>query len=167
MAARTVVLSRRLANVPAHLPAPQRSSRPPHVLQRRFRSRPAPRAPRRGGQARQPGPPIRDAHVYGALGDAIRTVRPERVADFEKVLAYLQAAFEKSTDRTRSCAGRRLASVQSDGSGERVGGLRLPVRSTVVGADYGIGKILADAYPEQAEQIWKLYRDSCQVAAAC
>ena len=26
-----------------------------------------------------------------------------------------------------------------------------------MGADYGIGKIIADTYPEQAAEIWKLY----------
>jgi len=33
---------------------------------------------------------------------------------------------------------------------------------TVVGADYGLGRILADAYPDQAklQEIWKLYSGS-------
>jgi hypothetical protein len=33
---------------------------------------------------------------------------------------------------------------------------------TVPGADYGLGRILAEAYPDQAklQEIWKLYTDS-------
>jgi hypothetical protein len=27
----------------------------------------------------------------------------------------------------------------------------------MIGPDYGIGKILADAYPNEAAQLWKLY----------
>ena len=30
----------------------------------------------------------------------------------------------------------------------------------VPGADYGLGRILADAYPEQIQEIWKLYTGS-------
>jgi hypothetical protein len=30
----------------------------------------------------------------------------------------------------------------------------------VPGADYGLGRILADAYPEQIQEIWKLYLGS-------
>jgi len=104
--------------------------------------------------------PVQARTFTAPAGLLFNTVRPERVADFETVLAYLQAAFEKSTDeRVRAqAAGWRVFKAT-----EAVNGLALYVYffdPTVVGADYGIGKILADAFPEQAEQIWKLYLSS-------
>jgi hypothetical protein len=167
MAARTVVVSAILACAtfttllasPQQPPPPQPQVPPaaPGPAQ------PAPTTPAPG----QPGAPAATAQVplqtrtfTAPVGVLFVTVRPERVADFEKVLAYLQAAFEKSTDeRVRAqVAGWRVFKATEVVNGSAV--YVYLFDPTVVGADYGIGKILADAYPEQAEQIWKLYRDS-------
>jgi hypothetical protein len=85
------------------------------------------------------------------------TVRPERVADFEKVLAYLHAALEKSTDEKvrEQAKGWRFFKATETLNGAVVYVYFLD--PAVVGADYGIGRILADAYPDQVDQIWKLY----------
>jgi hypothetical protein len=123
-------------------------------------AQPAPVQPTPAAPA-QPGAPATPNRTFTApAGLLFIQVRPERVADFEKAMAYLQAAFEKSTDeRVRAqAAGWRMFKAT-----ETVNGSTLYVYlldPTVVGADYGIGKILTDAYHEQAEQIWKLYRDS-------
>ena len=37
---------------------------------------------------------------------------------------------------------------------------------TVPGADYGLGRILADAYPDQIEKIWSLYTGSLAPSAS-
>ena len=122
-------------------------------------AQPAPGAP---GQPAAPATqtPTQTRTFTAPAGLLFNTVRPERVADFEKVMAYLQAAFEKSTDeRVRAqAAGWRIFKAT-----EVVQGSVLYIYlldPTVVGADYSIGGILAEAYPEQAEQIFKLYRDS-------
>jgi hypothetical protein len=93
----------------------------------------------------------------------LNAVRPERVADFEKVIASLQAALMSSTDST----------VRAQAQGWRVFKASETVQNgsvlyvflldpAVPGADYGLGRILAAAYPDQTklQEIWKLYSDS-------
>ena len=96
----------------------------------------------------------------GKSGLIFNAVRPDRVVDFEMVIGYLQAAFEKSND----------ASVREQAKGWRVFKATEPgpngsvlyvfvIDPAVPGADYGLGRILADAYPDQiAENLEPLYR---------
>jgi hypothetical protein len=85
-------------------------------------------------------------------------VRPDRVVDFDIVIAYLQAALEKSTDaRVRAqAAGWRVFKATEPGPNSTVLYVFL-IDTTVVGADYGLGRILSDAYPDRIQDIWKLY----------
>jgi len=91
-------------------------------------------------------------------GVIFTTVRPDRVVDFEIVIAYLQAALEKSTDaRVRAqAAGWRVFKATEPGPNSTVLYVFL-IDTTVVGADYGLGRILSDAYPDRIQDIWKLY----------
>ena len=123
-------------------------------------TQPAPAAPGQPG-APPAQTPTQSRTFTAPAGLLFNTVRPERVADFEKVMAYLQAALEKSTDeRVRGqAAGWRIFKATESVQGSVI--YVYLFDPTVVGADYGIGQILANAYaPEQAEQIFKLYRDS-------
>jgi hypothetical protein len=93
-------------------------------------------------------------------GLLFNTVRPERVADFEKVMAYVQAALEKSADAKdrAQLQGWRVFKAAEPGPGGTV--LYVFVLDpTVPGADYGLGPILAEAYTDtaQLQEIWKLY----------
>jgi len=96
-------------------------------------------------------------------GIIINAVRPERVADFEKLIGYLQAALASSSDATvRSQAeGWRVLKASETGPNGAVLYLFL-FDPTVPGADYGLGRILAAANPDQSklQEIWKLYTDS-------
>jgi hypothetical protein len=96
-------------------------------------------------------------------GIILNAVRPERVADFEKVVGYLEAAFASSTDPTvqKQAQGWRVLKAAEAGPNGSVLYVFL-LDPAVPGADYGLGRILADAYPEQAklQEIWKLYTDS-------
>jgi len=123
----------------------------------------APAAPAAPGQPATPAattPP--QPRIFNApAGLLFNTVRPERVADFEKVMAYLQSAFEKSSDEAvrAQARGWRIFKATEGGPGNTVLYVYF-IDPTVMGADYGIGKILADAYPEQVAEIWKLYTSS-------
>jgi hypothetical protein len=132
---------------------------------------PAPAAPGQKppapGQPAAPQPAAPTAaptqtRTFSTPGGLIFTpVRPERVADFEKVMAYFQAALAKSTDATvrEQAAGWRIYKATETAQGGVV--LYVYVLDpAMMGPDYGIGKILADAYPNEAEQLWKLYRSS-------
>ena len=96
-------------------------------------------------------------------GIILNAVRPERVADFEKLIGYLQAALATSSDATvrAQAEGWRVLKASEPGPN----GVALYVflfDPTVAGADYGLGRILAAAYPDQTklQEIWKLYTDS-------
>jgi len=109
------------------------------------------------GAAAAPAPVLTRTFTAPA-GMIFTAVRPERVLDFEKVMAYFQAALEKSTDPTvrEQAAGWHIFKATETAQGGTVLYVYL-LDPAVMGPDYGIGKILADAFPKEAEQLWKLY----------
>lgn len=122
---------------------------------------PAPGQATPGAAAPAPAPQPRT--FTAPVGLLFNTVRADRVDDFEQAMGYLQAAFASSTnERVRAqAAGWRVFKATEAAPG----GAALYVfllDPTVVGADYSLGRILADAYPDQAklQEIWKLYSGS-------
>jgi len=86
-------------------------------------------------------------------------IKPDRTADFEQVLAKLKQALAKSPDpqRQRQAAGWtvvRLSTPLPDGD--------IPyvhiVQPVVAGVDYSVMQILYDAFPEERQQLYELYR---------
>ena len=118
----------------------------------------------------QPGPsqvpaPVVPATPLGArtftapTGMVFHAVRPERVVDFETVVGYVQSALEKSTDpqvRAQAKGWRVFKATEPGPNGTVLYAFLLD--PAVAGADYALGPILSDAYPDQIEQIWKLYQ---------
>lgn len=119
-----------------------------------------PAAPGQPGGAPAPAPVVTRTFTAPA-GMIFTAVRPERVLDFEKVMAYFQAALEKSTDPTvrEQAAGWRIFKATETAQGGTVLYVYV-IDPALMGPDYGIGKILADAFPKEAEQLWKLYLGS-------
>ena len=109
-------------------------------------------------QSSTPGPT--PARTFTApTGLLFTTVRPDRVADFERVIGYLQAALEKSQDsKDRAQAqGWHVFKAAEPGPGNTVLYVYW-IDPTVPGADYGLGRILAEAYDTtQLQEIWQLY----------
>lgn len=111
--------------------------------------------------AAQTAPPAAPAaRTFTApVGLLFNTVRPEKVADFERVIGFLQAALEKSSDaKDRAQAqGWRIFRAAEPGPGNTV--LYVFVLDPAVpGVDYGLGRILAEAYDTtQLQEIWRLY----------
>jgi len=116
------------------------------------------------GQPAAPAPILPQPRTFTApVGLLFNTVRADRVDDFEKAMGYLQAALASSTDeRVRAqAAGWRVFKAAEAGPNNAV--LYVFVLDpTVSGADYSLGRILADAYPDQVklQEIWKLYSSS-------
>jgi hypothetical protein len=90
-----------------------------------------------------------------------QSVRPERTVDFETVIGLLQEALEKSTDPAvqKQARGWRMFRAVEPGPNNTVTYVFV-IDPAVPGADYGFGRILADAYPDKIQEIWKLYTGS-------
>jgi hypothetical protein len=119
-----------------------------------------PSTPPAAAQTASTPPAAASARTFTApVGLLFNTVRPDRVADFEKVIGYLQTALEKSGDpKDRAQAqGWRIFRATEPGPSNTV--LYVFVLDpTVAGADYSLGRLLAEAYDTtQLQEIWRLY----------
>lgn len=125
---------------------------------------PAPQAPPPGATPIVPAPvasnvPLGARIFLGSTGVIFNAVRPERVVDFELVIGYLQAALAKSANaqvRQQAAGWRMFKAVEPGPNGTIL--YVFWMDPAVMGADYALGPILSDAFPDQVEQIWKLYQ---------
>lgn len=97
------------------------------------------------------------------VGAIFNSVRADKVADFERVVALVRAALEKSTDAKDRQQAQSWKTYKAAEAGP--GGSVLYVfvfDPALPGADYGFGRILADAYEDTAQlsEIWRLYQGS-------
>ncbi len=110
-----------------------------------------------------PAVPLASRTFTASSGLLLSSVRPERAVDFEKFLAYLQAALAKTSDaRVRAqAAGWKIFRATEPGPNNTVTFVFV-LDPTVPEADYALGPILAEAYPDPAQlsEIWKLYTGS-------
>jgi hypothetical protein len=123
----------------------------------------APPAAPRADQAPAPTTTSSSRTFTTPTGMIINAVRPERVADFEKVVAYLQAALSSSTNPTVRAQGQGWRVLKASEAGPNGSVLYVFfLDPAVAGAEYGLGRIFAEAYQDQAklQEIWKLYTDS-------
>jgi hypothetical protein len=88
-------------------------------------------------------------------------IRPDKTADFEHILSKLQAALKNSSDpeRQKQAVGWkiiRLATPLPDGN---IAYIHV-VDPVVAGAGYGVMQILYDAFPDERQHLYELYRDA-------
>ncbi len=131
-------------------PAPQAPTVPP----------PAPPDQTVPGAPAAPGAPVPTLSrtFTSNAGLLFNTVRPERAKDFETVMWYLQQALETSADPAVRAQAEGWKIFRATEPGPN--GVLLYVfvlDPAVPAADYSLGRILADAYPEQIREIWRLY----------
>lgn len=104
-------------------------------------------------------PAVSSARVFGSeTGMIFSAVRPEKIADFELVMGRLRQALSGSTDpiRQKQAAGWRIFKATEPGPNATV--LYVFVIDPVVkGADYGVAKAIAEAFPTEAVELYKLY----------
>ena len=86
-------------------------------------------------------------------------IKPDKTADFERVLAKLREALLKSDkpERRQQAQGwtvLRLMTPLPDGNVAYVH----DVRPVVPGADYSVMRILYDAFPDERQALYELYR---------
>jgi len=97
------------------------------------------------------------------IGLLFNTVRPDKTADFEKLVAAVRTTLESSTDAKLQAIAKGLHFYRAaePGPGNSVVYVFL-VDPTVPGEDYGLGRILSAGSTDTAalQEIWKLYTGS-------
>jgi hypothetical protein len=97
------------------------------------------------------------------VGLVFNTVRPDRVAEFERLLAEVQTALSRSKNpATQAQAkGWRFYKAAEPGPGGSVMFVFI-IDPVVPGEDYSLGKVLVEAFPDpvKLQEIWALYTGS-------
>ena len=140
---------------PAGALQPQQTSPLPGATPATPTAPPAP-APPPGQSVVSPPPPGRVfASEQGLIFNAIR---PDKVMDFETVIAKLRAALADSKDPVRNQQGWGWKIFKAAEPGPNGSVLYVFVMDPAVkGADYGVAKILAEAYPTEIMDLYRMY----------
>jgi hypothetical protein len=103
-----------------------------------------------------PPPPGR---VFAAeQGLIFNAIRPDKVADFETVVVRLRQALAASKDPVRNQQGWGWKIFKAAEPGPNGSVLYVFVMDPAVkGADYGVAKILAEAYPAEIMELYRMY----------
>lgn len=114
--------------------------------------------------AAPPAPSATAARTFTApVGLLFNTVRPDKAADFEKLVASVRKALEASTDPALKAMakGLRFFKAAEPGPGNSVVYVFL-ADPAVPGEDYGLGRVLSSGSTDTAalQEIWKLYSNS-------
>ena len=141
------VSSQAVAQDPAQPPA--QPGQPP--------AQPAPAAPAAQPPAAQPNPFVFNSDA------AMLTffIKPDKAADFEKVMAKLHDALANSDkpERKQQAAGWKIYKSTEPGPGGNVFYVAV-INPTLKGADYTVAKILYEVFPTEVQAIFPTYRDS-------
>jgi hypothetical protein len=130
------------------------------------------------GQPAVPGQPLPGAKPVAAppaststamrtfaapVGLLFNTVRTDKAADFERLVANVRKTLESSTDaKLQAMAkGWRFFKATEPGPGNSVLYVAI-IDPTVPGEDYGLGRVLSSGSTDTAalQEIWKLYTNS-------
>jgi hypothetical protein len=103
-----------------------------------------------------PPPPGR---IFAAeQGVIFNAIKPDKVVDFETVIGKLRKALETSKDPVRNQQGWGWKIFKATEPGPNGSVLYVFVMDpTVKGADYGVAKILAEAYPMEIMALYRMY----------
>jgi hypothetical protein len=86
-------------------------------------------------------------------------IKPDKTADFEQIMRKLQEALLKSADpqRRQQAAGWKVMKISKPLPDGNIAYVHI-VHPVVSGADYTIMQTLYDAYPEERQTLYELYR---------
>ena len=91
-------------------------------------------------------------------GLIFNAIRPDKVMDFETVLAKLRTALADSKDPVRNQQGWGWKIFKAAEPGPNGSVLYVFVMDPAVkGADYGVAKILSEAYPNEIMDLYRMY----------
>jgi hypothetical protein len=86
-------------------------------------------------------------------------IRPDKTADFERVMQRLREALMKSTDpaQRRQAEGWKVVRLSMPLPDGNIAYVHV-VNPVVAGADYTVMQILYDAFPDERQMLYELYR---------
>lgn len=86
-------------------------------------------------------------------------IKPEKTADFEQIMARMRAALMKSEDpqRRQQAAGWKVMKISTPLADGNIAYVHI-VHPVVQGADYTIMQTLYDAFPEERQALYEMYR---------
>jgi hypothetical protein len=145
-------------------PAPQGAVQPQQTSPLPGATPPTPSAP--PAPAPPPGQSVVSPPPLGRVfaseqGMIFNAIRADKVTDFETVIAKLRAALANSKDPVRNQQGWGWKIYKVAEPGPNGGVLYVFLMDPVVkGADYGVAKILAEAYPTEIMELYRMYTSS-------
>jgi len=119
-------------------------------------------------EAQQATPPAQQAaaaptkRVFASdAGMVLNFVKPDKTADFESVMGKLKEALQKSTkpERKQQAASWKVFKSPEPAAGGNVLYVFL-IDPSVKDADYTVSTILAEAFPQDVQTLYKQYADS-------
>jgi hypothetical protein len=119
-------------------------------------------------QAQQAAPPAQQAaaapaaRVFGSdAGMVLNFIKADKTADFEAVMAKLKEALNKSAkpERKQQASSWKIFKAAEPGAGGSVLYVFV-IDPSIKGADYTVSTILAEAFPQDVQTIFKQYADS-------
>jgi hypothetical protein len=103
-------------------------------------------------------PPLPGRVFASEQGLIISAIKPDKVSDFETVISKLREALASSKDPVRNQQGWGWKIFKASEPGPNNTVLYVFVMDPVVkNADYGIAKILAEAYPAEIADLYRMY----------
>ena len=100
--------------------------------------------------------------VFGSdAGLVLNFIKPDKTADFEAVMAKLKEALQKSDNPERkqqAASWKVFRAVEPGGNGSVL--YLFTIDPAVKGADYTVSTILAEAFPDDVQALYKQYADS-------
>ena len=101
-------------------------------------------------------------HVFASdAGMVLNFIKPDKAADFEAVIAKLREALQKSEKPERAqqaTTWRVFRAVEPAANGAAL--YVFMIDPAVKGADYTVSKILAEAFPDQVQALFKQYAEA-------
>ncbi len=119
-------------------------------------------------QAQQATPPAQQAaaaptkRVFASdAGMVLNFIKPDKTADFEAVMTKLKEALQKSTkpERKQQAASWKIFKSPEPAAGGNVLYVFI-IDPAVKDGDYTVSTILAEAFPQEVQTLYKQYADS-------
>jgi hypothetical protein len=124
---------------------------------------PAPQPPGTpGAPAPAAAPPVPVDRVFASeAGVIFNAVKADQVKNFEMILERLRQALAASPDparRQQAAAWKIFKAAEAGPAGSVI--YLFVIDPVVKGADYGVAKILAEAFPAEAQELYRVYTNT-------